>query len=78
MIDMPERYTEQREPFGQWLLTRPERRDWTDELAKMAKADRAFPKNGDVEAVRQHLAKQGADGDTFARLDDAETDYLSY
>lgn len=78
MTEMPDRYSDQREPFGRWLLTRPDRKDWTDDLAKMAKADRGFPKNGDVEAVRKHLSAQGADGDTFECLDDAETDYHSY
>lgn len=78
MTDVPDRYTTSREPFGRWLLTRPDRKDWTDDLAKSARLDRAFPRNGDVDAVRKHLAAQGADGDTFARLDDAETDYHAY
>jgi hypothetical protein len=43
----------------------------------VAKADHRFPKAGDVDQVREYLAKQGADGDSFEALDDAERDWLS-
>jgi len=78
MHTMSDQDTTTREPFARWLLSRPERRNWTDELVKVAKADRTFPKAGDVEAVRNHLEKLGADGDMFERVDDAELDYLSH
>lgn len=65
------------EPFGRWLLVQRDRGDWIDDLANAARADRAFPKDGDPEAVRAHLRQQQADGDTFQAVDDAEMDWLS-
>lgn len=63
------------ESFGRWLLKQCERGDWVDGLADAARADRTFPKDGDPEAVRGHLRKQQADGDAFAAIDDAESDW---
>ncbi len=63
--------------FGKWLLTQRDRGDWVDGIADAARADRTFPKNGDPEAVRAHLRKQQADGDAFAAIDDAESDWLA-
>ena len=68
-------YDETKPTFGQWLLKRRDRRDWIDGLADASRADRAFPKNGDPEAVRAHLRKQQADGDAFAAIDDAEAEW---
>jgi hypothetical protein len=67
----------QPEPFGKWLLAQRDRGDWVDALATAARADRAFPKNGDPEAVRAHLRQQQADGDVFQAVDDAEADWQS-
>ena len=64
-------------PFGRWLLTQRDRGDWVDGIADAARADRTFPKNGDPEAVRAHLRKQQADGDAFAAVDDAESDWMA-
>ncbi len=64
-------------PFGRWLLTQRDRGDWVDGIADAARADRTFPKNGNPEAVRAHLRKQQADGDVFAAIDDAESDWLA-
>lgn len=64
-------------PFGAWLLTQRGRGDWVDGIADAARADRAFPKNGDPEAVRAHLRKQQADGDAFVAIDDAESDWMT-
>ena len=61
--------------FGAWLLTQRDRGDWVDGIAEAARADRTFPKHGDPEAVRAHLRKQQADGDAFAAIDDAESDW---
>ena len=66
-----------REPFGTWLLRQTKRDGWVGDLAKGAKADRTFPKNGSPDDVRKHIHKQGADGDMFEAVDDAETDWLS-
>jgi hypothetical protein len=67
----------EREPFGTWLLVQIDRGDWVDGLAAAARADRGFPRRGDVDQVREHLRKGGADPDTFEALDDAELDWLS-
>jgi uncharacterized protein YozE (UPF0346 family) len=67
-----------RPPFGSWLLKQQQhRREWIAGLAKVAKSDHRFPKAGDVDQVREYLAKQGADGDAFEALDDAERDWLA-
>jgi len=71
---------DQHEPkitFGRWLLTQRDRGDWVDGIADAARADRTFPKNGDPEAVRAHLRQQQADGDAFAAVDDAESDWMA-
>lgn len=71
---------DQQEPkpaFGKWLLLQRYRGDWVDGIADAARADRTFPKNGDPEAVRAHLRKQQADGDAFAAIDDAESDWMA-
>jgi hypothetical protein len=73
----PESYLAKREPFGKWLLVQRDRGDCVDDLGSAAPADRTFPKNGDPEAVRAHLRKQQADGDTFQAVDDAEADWQS-
>lgn len=66
-----------REPFGTWLLAQIDRGDWIDGLAAAARADRGFPRRGDVEQVRKRMQALGADPDTFEALDDAELDWLS-
>ncbi len=68
-----------RPPFGSWLIKQHQhRRDWIAGLAKVAKADHRFPKAGDVDQVRDYLGKQGADGDAFEALDDAEREWWSF
>jgi len=65
------------EPFAAWLLEQARlRRDGPiGDLAKMAKADPAFPKKGSAEDVRKRIGLAGADGDAFEALDDAEREY---
>ncbi|AHE57456.1 hypothetical protein NX02_29460 [Sphingomonas sanxanigenens DSM 19645 = NX02] len=65
-------------PFGAWLLRQEKRHDWIGGLAKAAKADRAFPKAGDPEAVRKRLSEVGAEADMFEALDAAEIEWLCY
>ncbi len=65
------------EPFGRWLLAQKDRGDWIDDLAKAARADRHFPRDGDPEAVRKQLGMAQADSDMIEALDDAEIDWLS-
>ena len=67
----------ERGPFGKWLVSQKDRGNWVDGLADAARADRTFPKNGDPEAVRAHLRKRQADGDTFQAVEDAENDWQS-
>jgi len=67
----------QREPFGRWLLAQRDRGDWIDELANSARKDPLFPRDGSPEDVRARLRSLSAEGDTFAAIDDAETDWLS-
>lgn len=62
----------EREPFGTWLLVQVDRGDWMDGLAVAARADRGFPRRGDVEEVRKRLRALGADPDAIEALDDAE------
>jgi hypothetical protein len=65
-------------PFGRWVLQQIDCGGFIGELAKAAKADRAFPKDGDPEAVRKRLSEQGADPDMHEALDDAELDWKAY
>lgn len=63
--------------FGQWLMTQKDRSDLVGQLAAGAAVDRRFPRTGDPEAVRKHLTAMQAEGDMFAAVDDAESDWLS-
>ena len=67
-----------RPPFGAWLLTQKDRGGLVGQLSAGAAVDRRFPKNGDPGDVRAHLTAMQADGDIFAALDDAETDWMCY
>ena len=72
-----ERYTEQRAPFGAWLLQQKHRTGLVGQLVAAAGADRSFPKQADPEAVRTRLRAMQADGDMFDAIDDAELDWLA-
>lgn len=76
MPDLSPRYIAQAEPFGVWLLKQAKRDGLIGQLAAGAAVDRKFPKAGDPEAVRKHLSAMQAEGDMFAAVDDAETDWL--
>jgi len=64
------------DPFGTWLLTQAARKDWIGDLARAAKADRAFPRDGDPDAVRSHLGEKQAESDMIEAIDDAESIWL--
>jgi len=66
-----------REPFGAWLIAQADAKGWIGDLAKAAKADRTFPKQGTPDNVRKRLQEMGADGDAFEALDDAEMSWSS-
>jgi len=59
-------------PFGLWLLAQQGQSGWIGDLAKAAKADRHFPRDGGPDDVRAHLTKAQADSDMFEAVDDAE------
>ena len=77
MADYEEDQHEPKPAFSQWLMTQKDRSDLVGQLAIGAVADRRFPRNGDPEAVRRHLSAMQAEGDMFAAVDDAESDWLS-
>lgn len=68
----------ERGPFGRWLLQQVDAKGLIGQLAKCAKADPGFPKDGDPEDVRSRLTAVMADGDMFEAVDDAEIDWASY
>lgn len=68
----------ERGPFGRWLLRQIDQDGMIGELAKAARADPGFPKDGDADAVRARLRLAMADGDMFEAVDDAELDWASY
>jgi hypothetical protein len=61
--------------FVKWLLGQAKSGGAIGELAKAARLDPHFPKDGSADAVRARFSKAGADGDAFAALDDAERAY---
>ncbi len=66
------------ETFGRWLLNQKDRDGWVGDLAKAARTDPKFPRDGDPNAVRARLRDTMAEGDMFEAVDDAESDWLSY
>lgn len=64
------------EPFGGWLLAQQGRAGWVGDLAKAAKADRGFPRDGTPDAVRQRLNEMQAESDMFEAVDAAESEWL--
>jgi hypothetical protein len=64
-------------PFGTWLLAQTKNDGWIGDLAKAAKADRAFPRNGDADAVRERLSLAGAEVDMVEAVDVAELAWLA-
>lgn len=65
-------------PFGRWVLEQIDRGGFIGELAKAAKADRGFPKDGGPDAVRKRLGDTGADPEMFDAVEDAELDWASF
>lgn len=63
------------ESFGSWLLRQKDRDGWVGDLAKAAKADPKFPRQGSPEDVRARLRETMAEGDMFETVDDAEGDW---
>lgn len=64
--------------FARWLLNQTDRNDDIGSLAKAAKADGGFPREGDALAVSKRLNAVQADSDMHAALENAELDYYAY
>jgi len=64
-------------PFGRWLIEQERRGGALGELAKQAKADPAFPRDGDVKAVWKRLNAVQVESDLYAAMEEAELDYLA-
>lgn len=73
----PTSYLARPEPFGRWLVAQRDRGDWVDQLADAARADSAFPKDGDPEAVGKWLSGARASGDDWEALEDAKNAWQS-
>jgi hypothetical protein len=69
-----ERYVATRPAFGAWLLQQSTG-GFVGELIAAGRADRAFPKSGDAEAVRKRLREMQAPGEYFDAVDEAEADW---
>ena len=69
--------TEKKPPFGQWLIQQDQRSGAIGDLAKHAKADRGFPRNGDVRDAWKRLNSIQAEGDLYDAMEEAELDYLA-
>ena len=64
--------------FGRWLLAQRDLGGLDQGHRQAPRADRTFPKEGDLEAVRAHLRKQQADSDAFQAIGDDESDWRNY
>lgn len=72
-----ERYLKSAQPFGRWLLAQVSREDAIGGLARAAKADSKFPRDGDFEAISRRLNELQAEGEMHVALEDAEAAWLS-
>jgi len=72
------RYLKPKVPFGQWLINQAPREDAIGELAKAAKRDPQFPRDGDFKAVSARLNQLEADPDMHIALEDAELDWAAF
>lgn len=64
-------------PFGQWLIEQEKREGVIGELARHAKADRSFPRNGTIKDVWKRLNTMQVEGDLYDAMEEAELDYLA-
>ncbi|MFA6114189.1 MAG: YozE family protein [Sphingomonas sp.] len=72
-----ERYLASAQPFGRWLLAQVAREDAIGDLARSAKADSRFPRDGDFEAISRRLNELQAESEMHLALEDAEGAWLS-
>lgn len=64
-------------PLGRWLLDQTGREDAIGDLARAAKADAKFPRDGDLEAISRRLNELQAESEMHVALEDAELARLS-
>ncbi len=72
------RYVGQAEPLGRWLLKQAGREDAIGLLAKAAKTDPHFPRDGDEQAISKRLNELQAEGEMHAALEDAALEAVVY
>lgn len=64
-------------PFGRWLMQQENREGMVGELAKHAKADRYFPKDGGLKEAWGRLNAIQVEPDMYAAMEEAELDWLA-
>jgi len=67
--------TGKKPPFGQWLIEQDHRTCAIGELAKYAKADRAWPRRGDAKACWKRLNEVQVESDLYDAMEEADLDY---
>lgn len=72
-----ERYLEPKQTLGRWLLDQTGREDAIGDLARAAKGDTKFPRDGDLEAISHRLNELQAEGEMHIALEDAELAWQS-
>lgn len=73
---LDDRYQQSTQPFGRWLLAQVQENGAIGDLARAAKADSRFPKDGDFEAISRRLNELQAEGEMHVVLEDAEALWL--
>ena len=63
--------------FGEWLLAQSLDGPIAV-LVQAAKADTLFPSRANPDQMRLHIAAMGGDGEWFAVVDEAETEWMGY
>lgn len=69
--------TGKKPPFGQWLIEQDKRTGPVGELARHARADRGFPRTGDIKAVWKRLNAVQVESEIYDAMEEAELDYLA-
>ncbi len=72
-----ERYLKPEQALGRWLLAQIGREDAIGDLARAAKSDAKFPRDGDLEAISRRLNELQAEGEMHIALEDAELAWQS-
>jgi len=73
---LDDRYQQSTQPFGRWILAQFQEEGPIGDLARAAKADSRFPKDGDFEAISRRLNELQAEGEMHVALEDGEAQWL--